>query len=113
VRAKILPACGFDAKAHHIPIEPFRGECCELELARLASILTQKQVKVLVGMGGGKTIDTAKRWLLAFWPASISPLPRRRKRPRFIRSARTWACPLRWRISGWTTPAENNCFSKV
>lgn len=58
VNDKVLPQCGIDLKA--IPIEIFQGECCEGELARLAAIIAQKRVDVLVGMGGGKTIDTAK-----------------------------------------------------
>lgn len=57
---KVLPKCGLDLKDHGIDIESFRGECCEEELARLSRIITQKHVDVLVGMGGGKTIDTAK-----------------------------------------------------
>ena len=60
VKDKVLPACGIDLKAQAIHIELFRGECCEDELARLSAIITQKHVDVLVGMGGGKTIDTAK-----------------------------------------------------
>jgi glycerol dehydrogenase len=60
VNDKVLPACGIDLKARAIPIEVFRGECCEDELTRLFAIVKQKQVDVLVGMGGGKTIDTAK-----------------------------------------------------
>jgi glycerol dehydrogenase len=60
VKEKILPGCGFDMKALAIPIELFRGECCEKELVRLSGIVAQGQVDVLVGMGGGKTIDTAK-----------------------------------------------------
>jgi glycerol dehydrogenase len=60
VNNKVLPACGIDLSAQAIPIEVFRGECCEDELARLSAIVTQKRVDVLVGMGGGKTIDTAK-----------------------------------------------------
>ena len=60
VKGKVLPACRTDWAANSIPIETFRGECCEDELARLSAILAQKNVDVLVGMGGGKTIDTAK-----------------------------------------------------
>jgi glycerol dehydrogenase len=60
VNDKVLPACGIDLKARAIPIELFRGECCEDELTRLLAIVKQKHVDVLVGMGGGKTIDTAK-----------------------------------------------------
>jgi glycerol dehydrogenase len=57
---KVLPQCGIDLSARALHIESFRGECCEEELARLSALVTQKQVDVLVGMGGGKTIDTAK-----------------------------------------------------
>jgi glycerol dehydrogenase len=60
VNEKVLPECGIDLKAQAIHTESFRGECCEDELARLSGIIAQKQVDVLVGMGGGKTIDTAK-----------------------------------------------------
>lgn len=57
---KVLAQSGIDWAAHSISIEPFGGECCEEELARLAQVLVQTQARVLVGMGGGKTIDTAK-----------------------------------------------------
>jgi glycerol dehydrogenase len=60
VNNKILPKCGIDLTGQSIHVESFRGECCEDELARLSPIITQKHVDVLVGMGGGKTIDTAK-----------------------------------------------------
>jgi glycerol dehydrogenase len=43
-----------------IETEEFRGECCEIELARISEIIHHKKVDVLIGMGGGKTIDTAK-----------------------------------------------------
>ncbi|MCC6355569.1 MAG: glycerol dehydrogenase [Verrucomicrobiae bacterium] len=60
VKGKVLPECGVDFGARAIHIESFCGECCEKELARLSSIIAQKHVDVLIGMGGGKTIDTAK-----------------------------------------------------
>ncbi len=60
VKEKIFPACGIDLTARGIPIESFHGECCENELARLSAIVSEKHVDVLVGMGGGKTIDTVK-----------------------------------------------------
>ena len=60
VKDKVLPACRTDFSAQGIPIELFRGECCESELARVYDIVMQKHVDVLIGMGGGKTIDTAK-----------------------------------------------------
>ena len=57
---KVLPGRGVDWKAKGIPIEVFRGECCEDELERLAAAIEKTRADVLVGVGGGKTIDTAK-----------------------------------------------------
>lgn len=59
-KSKALPGCGADWSAKDIPVELFRGECCEDELTRLSAIIKKRRVDVLVGMGGGKTIDTAK-----------------------------------------------------
>ena len=56
----ILPQSGLEFDAHAVPVERFAGECCETELARVAAIIREHHVDVLVGMGGGKTIDTAK-----------------------------------------------------
>jgi glycerol dehydrogenase len=60
VIGKVLPEYGIDLTAKGGYIEPFQGECCEEELNRLSDIIQRKKVDVLVGMGGGKTIDTAK-----------------------------------------------------
>jgi glycerol dehydrogenase len=60
VHGKILPDSGLDVKAHALAVERFGGECCEKEVARLSAVIREKQADVLVGMGGGKTIDTAK-----------------------------------------------------
>lgn len=60
VKSKVLPKCGIDFAARAIRVETFGRECCEKELARLAALIAQEHVDVLVGMGGGKTIDTAK-----------------------------------------------------
>ncbi len=57
---KILPERAINLKAPDLLVERFSGECCEKELSRLGEIIRQKKVDVLVGMGGGKTIDTAK-----------------------------------------------------
>ena len=57
---RVLPACGIDWNAHSIPIEIFGGECCESELARVAAAVARSRADVLIGVGGGKTIDTAK-----------------------------------------------------
>jgi glycerol dehydrogenase len=60
VLKKILPAYGSDALAEQILSEQFRGECCEDELTRMALRIRYDKIDVIVGMGGGKTIDTAK-----------------------------------------------------
>ncbi|MEI6306785.1 MAG: glycerol dehydrogenase, partial [Deltaproteobacteria bacterium] len=60
VKEKILPVFGTDAITAQIPVELFRGECCEDELNRLADIIRRDRIDVIVGMGGGKVIDTAK-----------------------------------------------------
>jgi glycerol dehydrogenase len=60
VKEKILPVFGSKTLASSFPVELFRGECCEDELNRLADIIRRDKIDVLVGMGGGKTIDTAK-----------------------------------------------------
>jgi len=38
----------------------FHGECCEEELERVAGAIRKAKADLLLGMGGGKTIDTAK-----------------------------------------------------
>lgn len=60
VVAKVLPRSGLELPSQSLSVETFGGECCEEELRRVAGILTKKSVDVLIGMGGGKTIDTAK-----------------------------------------------------
>jgi len=60
VSHKVLPGCSVDWNARAIPVEVFRGECCEKELTRLSATIAQMHSDVIVGMGGGKTIDTAK-----------------------------------------------------
>ena len=60
VMGKVLPQCAIDLAAEGIHTELFRGECCEEEVTRLVAMVAEKHVDVLVGMGGGKTIDTAK-----------------------------------------------------
>lgn len=57
---KILPRSGVDQNARFLLVERFTGECCEKEVSRVHRIIKEKSVHVLVGMGGGKTIDTAK-----------------------------------------------------
>ncbi|MGE5379371.1 MAG: glycerol dehydrogenase [Candidatus Saccharibacteria bacterium] len=56
---KVLPRCSLELN-DTIDVLTFRGECCEEELDRLSKAIHEKQADVLIGMGGGKTIDTAK-----------------------------------------------------
>lgn len=57
---KILPSCCFESYGDLISVEEFSGECCEKEMNRLAKIIERDQINVLIAMGGGKAIDTAK-----------------------------------------------------
>jgi glycerol dehydrogenase len=41
-------------------VEKFGGECSKAEINRLKDITTQSGANVIVGFGGGKTLDTAK-----------------------------------------------------
>ena len=59
-REKVLAKYFDDLTANSICVEPFHGECSEKELSRLSRIISDRKVGVIVGMGGGKTIDTAK-----------------------------------------------------
>jgi glycerol dehydrogenase len=60
VHKKILPEYGLNENERGTSIETFQGECCEKELNRLSEIVFSRHSDILVGMGGGKTIDTAK-----------------------------------------------------
>jgi glycerol dehydrogenase len=59
VKSKLLPETAIN-EPDWISIEEFAGECSEKELSRLADVISGQNVDVVVGMGGGKTIDTAK-----------------------------------------------------
>jgi glycerol dehydrogenase len=56
VKKKIIPKYDLGENI----IEEFNGECCEKELSRLAKIIYDGKIDIVIGMGGGKTIDTAK-----------------------------------------------------
>ena len=43
-----------------VTVERFCGECCDEEIARLVAIANSHQCDVVIGMGGGKVIDTTK-----------------------------------------------------
>ncbi len=60
VKANILSRCHLQDAAVSMIVEEFSRECCEKELSRLSTVIDREKIDVLVGMGGGKTIDTAK-----------------------------------------------------
>lgn len=47
-------------KGFELIIEEFNKECCKEEIERLRKVVTENNIEVIVGIGGGKTIDTAK-----------------------------------------------------
>ena len=52
----------------------FCGECCDEEIERLQALGRAEQVDVIVGIGGGKTLDTAKAVGVALAaPVAIAP----------------------------------------
>lgn len=61
VHRELLPAIqagiGDDVR---LVLEPFGGECADEEIGRLRGIAEHNDVAVVVGLGGGKTLDTAK-----------------------------------------------------
>jgi glycerol dehydrogenase len=59
-RRDVLPAAAIRWQGDAPDLETFGGECCESELARLAERIAGNGIDVVVAVGGGKTIDTAK-----------------------------------------------------
>jgi len=57
---RILPQYFQQEAPGWIAVEEFKGECCEEEISRVENIIHRDQIDVLVVMGGGKAIDTAK-----------------------------------------------------
>ena len=60
VKSKLLGGTFGKEYEEWIFVEEFRRECCETELARLSGIIRDRNADIVVGMGGGKTIDAAK-----------------------------------------------------
>ncbi len=56
---KVLPAI-VDALPQGSRVERFGRECCERELTRLSTLAAESCAGVVVAVGGGKAIDTAK-----------------------------------------------------
>jgi glycerol dehydrogenase len=74
VNSVILPAHKPQDIEDLCTIEEFRGECCESELQRFSALIRDHKVDLVIGMGGGKVIDTAK--ITADWeglPVIIIP----------------------------------------
>ncbi len=60
VKESIIPMFGPSGLTERVPFELFGGECSEPELNRVAGLIRNHQADILIGMGGGKVIDTAK-----------------------------------------------------
>ncbi len=59
-RRHIIPSCSFITADDSLSVEGFGGECCEPELKRIGDMITSRKIDIIIGMGGGKAIDTAK-----------------------------------------------------
>ena len=61
VNEQLLPRFQAEVEAEvKIVIEPFNSECSDEEIERLAVQVKEADAKVVVGIGGGKALDTAK-----------------------------------------------------
>ncbi len=49
-------------KHHNIPLvtDAFHGECCQSEITRIQKQVKANSLNIIIGIGGGKTLDTAK-----------------------------------------------------
>lgn len=55
-------------------VEPFGGECSDEEIERIVAMAGAERCDVVVGMGGGKTVDSAKAVATALkLPVAVAP----------------------------------------
>lgn len=50
----------FAAAGLEVCFEQFGGECSKKEIDRIGAIIKEKHISVIIGVGGGKALDTAK-----------------------------------------------------
>jgi glycerol dehydrogenase len=61
VYGKVLPTFQEELGRHaQVAVEKFGGECSDREIDRMLKLAQQARAEVVIGMGGGKVIDTAK-----------------------------------------------------
>ena len=76
---------GFAEAKAELLFEDFNGECSKGEVDRLVALARDNGCDIIVGVGGGKILDTAKAvatiWSprLSFAPPSLRPMPRVRR----------------------------------
>lgn len=51
---------GFKKSGTQIVFDYFNGECCKKEINRLVDVMKKEKCDVVIGIGGGKILDTAK-----------------------------------------------------
>ncbi len=57
----IIPSYAEEIKKEvEINFEKFNGECCDKEIKRIIELAKKEKSQVIIAVGGGKTIDTAK-----------------------------------------------------
>lgn len=59
-RVRDLLEKSFENTGMELVFEEFQGECCETEIKRLGSRFQENKCDLVVGVGGGKTHDSAK-----------------------------------------------------
>ncbi len=51
---------GYKGSDSEVLFEVFNGECSKVEVERISKVCREKDIKGVIGVGGGKTLDTAK-----------------------------------------------------